>query len=89
MGVGSYYDYYDEHGRAMKTDWRRGDGAECFRCGHKWTLRKDGQPEQCPHCKNPKWRFPRPSIKPRLPEVTSLVSGEVEYVPLSDVTGVD
>lgn len=27
----------------------------CIRCGHLWTGRKDGRPEQCTKCHSPAW----------------------------------
>lgn len=42
------------------------ESAHCLRCDHKWEVRKEGRPEQCPKCKNPKWDEVR-LVPPQLP----------------------
>jgi excisionase family DNA binding protein len=40
---------------------------DCYRCGHRWNPRSVGAvqtPQQCPHCKSPKWHQKRLDLVP-------------------------
>jgi hypothetical protein len=32
---------------------------ECFRCGHIWIQRREGEPRICPKCKSHLWKIPK------------------------------